>query len=49
MKMKYFLQMLSAEEKVYFEYLLLDEIDKQRWYGIVYLEILKSESLICVQ
>lgn len=41
--------MLSLEEKLFFEYLLLDEIDKQRWYSIVYLELWKSEGVICTQ
>ena len=49
LKRKYQLPALSLEEKLYFEYLLLDEIDKQRWYAIVYLELWKSEGVICTQ
>ncbi len=49
MKRKYQLPALSLEEKLFFEYLLLDEIDKQRWYAIVYLELWNSEGVICTQ
>ena len=48
-KRKYYLPALSLEEKLFFEYLLLDEIDKQKWYAIVYLELWKSEGVICTQ
>jgi hypothetical protein len=48
-KRKYFLPALSLEEKLFFEYLLLDEIEKQRWYAIVHLELWKSEGVICTQ
>ena len=49
MKRKYYLPMLSLEEKLLFEYLLLDEIDKERWYAIVHLEMWKTEGIICIQ
>ena len=49
MKRKYYLPALSLEEKLFFEYLLLDEIDKQKWYAIAYLELWKSEGIICIQ
>ncbi len=49
MKRKYYLPMLSLEEKLLFEYLLLDEIDKQRWYAIVHLELWNTEGIICIQ
>ena len=49
MKRKYYLPTLSLEEKLFFEYLLLDEIDRQKWYAIVYLELWKSEGVVCIQ
>ena len=49
MKKKYCLPALSYEEKVFFEYLLIDEVYKQKWYAILYLELWKSEGLISIQ
>jgi len=49
MKKKYYLQPLSMEERVFYEYLLASEVDMQRWYIVMYLELWKSESLICIQ
>ena len=49
MKRKYHLPVLSHEERLLFEYLLLDEIDKQRWYAIVYLGLWQTEGIICIQ
>jgi hypothetical protein len=47
-RIKYQLQALSQEQRMLAEYILLDEMDKQRWFGIVYLEIWKSEGYISI-
>jgi hypothetical protein len=49
MRKRYFLPMLTFEEKLLFEYLLLGEVEKQRWYAIVHLDLWKSEGIISVQ
>ncbi|MBI4546595.1 MAG: hypothetical protein HY707_01340 [Ignavibacteriae bacterium] len=49
MRRKYVLPELTREQRIVHEYLLLDEIDKQQWYAIVYLTIWKTEGLICIQ
>lgn len=49
MKKRYYLPSLTTEEKMYYEYLLSGEVDRQRWYIVVYLELWKSESLVSIQ
>ncbi|MBI1806853.1 MAG: hypothetical protein HYR76_07375 [Ignavibacteria bacterium] len=49
MKVKYQLPALTYEERVLLEYILLDEIEKQSWYAILFLEIWQTEGLICIQ
>ena len=49
MKKRYYLPSLTLEEKLYYEYLLAEEVDRQRWYIVVYLELWKSESLVSIQ
>ena len=49
MKKRYYLQSLTTEEKLFYEYLLAGEVDRQRWYIVVYLELWESESLISIQ
>jgi len=49
MKKKYYLQPLTVQERMFFEYLLANEVDQQRWYIVMYLELWRSESLICIQ
>ena len=49
MKIKYHLSLLSREQRIVLEYLLLDEIERQTWYSIVFLELWKGESFICIQ
>lgn len=49
MKKRYSLQPLSTEEKLLYDFLLAGEVDRQRWYIVVYLELWKSESLINIQ
>lgn len=49
MKVRYQLRPLSREQRVVMEYLLLDEMDSQRWYHILYMELWKTEGIICTQ
>ena len=49
MRKKYLLPSLSYEEKMFFEYLLIDEVYKQRWYAVLRLDLWKSEGLITIQ
>lgn len=49
MKIKYHLPLLTREQRLFMEYLLLDEIEKQTWYSIVFLNLWKTESFICIQ
>lgn len=46
---KYLLPSLSYKEKIFFEYLLIDEVYKQRWYAVLRLDLWKSEGLITIQ
>jgi len=48
-KIKYQLQALSPEQRMLVEYVLLDEMDKQCWFAILYLELWKSEGFISIQ
>ena len=49
MKKRYQLVSLSYEERMFFEYLLLNEIDKQNWYAILFLDLWKTEGIISIQ
>lgn len=49
MKVKYQLRHVAKDQKIIFEHLLLNEIDKQRWNCVVYLKLWKSVGLICTQ
>lgn len=49
MKVKYQFRMLNQEQKIIFEYLLLNEVEKQHWFSVVYLKLWKSVGLICTQ
>jgi hypothetical protein len=49
MKKRYYLQPLSLEERMMYEYVLATEVDQQRWYVVRYLDLWSSESLICIQ
>ena len=39
----------SKEERLLFEYLLLEHMEDQRWCSIVFLDLWHSEGLICIQ
>lgn len=49
MKKRYYLQPLSVEERLYHEFVLASEVDQQRWYIVMYLDLWNYESLICIQ
>ena len=49
MRKRYFLPSLTIEEKLFYEYLLAGEVDRQHWYVVVYLDLWKSESLLSIQ
>lgn len=48
-KIRYQLQPLSREQRVLAEYVLLEGVDRQGWFAVVYLEIWKSEGCISIQ
>ena len=49
MKRKYHLYPMSYEQRMVVEYLLLNEMENQSWFGVVYLELWKTEGIICLQ
>lgn len=49
MKIHYQLHPLSAEEKQFCYYILMDEMDRQSWYGIYISLITKKEEYLCLQ
>jgi len=49
MRMRYQLQSFTRQQRTVMEYLLHEEMTKQHWYAIIYLELWKSEGLIAVQ
>lgn len=49
MKRRYHLPSLTREQKMFMEYLLHGEIDKQGWFAVVFLELWKTEGIICIQ
>ena len=49
MKFKYQFNPLSHEQRMVMEYMLLNEMEKQSWFGIVFLELWNTEGIICIQ
>ena len=49
MRINYSLRPLSPEEKMFCHYVLLDEMDRQIWYGILVSSITQLEEYICLQ
>lgn len=49
MKVKYKWRIISHEQKMIHEYMLLNEVEKQKWFSILYLKLWKSVGLICTQ
>ena len=45
---KYKLTPPSLEQRMFFEYVLLAEIDKQSWFSIVSLNLWNTDGLICI-
>ncbi|HLX12120.1 MAG TPA: hypothetical protein VKS81_04840 [Bacteroidota bacterium] len=49
MKINYHLPLLTFEEQVSNQYILLDELEKQCWFSIVVIGMFNREELICAQ
>ena len=49
MKVKYQLPILTREQRMLIDCVLLTEVEKQSWYAIVFLEFWKTEGFICTQ
>ncbi len=49
MRMKYQLSNLSKPQRAMIEYLLLEEMSKQTWYAIVYMNFWKTQGLVAIQ
>ncbi len=49
MKIKYQWHIKTREQRITNEYILLTEIEKQRWNSVLYLQLWKSVGLICIQ
>jgi hypothetical protein len=49
MKVRYQLRPLTREQRVVMEYLLLDEMETQRWYHVLRLQLWRTEGLVCTQ
>lgn len=49
MRKTYHFPQLTKEQRLFLEYLLLEQIEKQAWYAIVRFSMFKTESLICIQ
>ncbi len=49
MKVKYQWRVVGREQKIMMEFLLLNEIDRQKWFMVTYLKIWRSFGLICIQ
>jgi hypothetical protein len=48
-KIKYRLHPLSRTQRVLAEHVLLDGVERQGWYSVVYLEMWQSEGCISIQ
>lgn len=49
MRMRYQFPGLTDEERLFMEFLLVDQVYRQKWYTIVHLELWKSEGLLSIQ
>ena len=49
MKINYHLPLLSFEERLFYQYLLLDEMENQRWFSIIVIDMFNREEYICAQ
>jgi len=49
MRFRYHFQILTPDQRVECEYFLHSEVEKQKWYSIIFLELWNSEGLICTQ
>ena len=49
MRMRYSFGLLTREERFQLECLLVQEMERQSWYSIVFLELWKTEGIITTQ
>jgi hypothetical protein len=49
MNKRYSLKKLSEREQEEMQYILVEQIEQQCWYGITYLELLTDEILVTLQ
>lgn len=49
MRMRYHFPGLTEEERLLIEFLLVDQVYRQKWYAIVHLDLWKSEGLLSIQ
>jgi hypothetical protein len=49
MKIRYIMPRLSKEEKDFWEAVLLEEIDMQRWFAVASSRLLGGETLLILQ
>jgi hypothetical protein len=49
MKIRYRFKPLPQNQRLLFEYMLLDEMDAQAWYWITYMRLWRSEGIVCTQ
>ncbi len=48
MRRRYQWPILTRRQRAQIEWMLLDEVERQNWFAIVFLELWKSEGLLCV-
>lgn len=49
MKIHYKFQLLSREEKEFWEAILLEEVDNQQWFSVTSCKVLGGEILLILQ
>jgi adenine C2-methylase RlmN of 23S rRNA A2503 and tRNA A37 len=49
MKIKYKWYVNTREQRITNEYILLAEIEKQKWSSVLFLRLWKTVGLICIQ
>jgi len=49
MKTMYKFPRLHHAERLYIEYLLLEEVERQNWFAVVRFDLFHCEHLICIQ
>jgi len=49
MKMKYELSPIPLRERHVIAYYLLQEMEQQEWFAVVFLKLWKTEGIVCTQ